>query len=306
MSERFLYKFGVVDKYEDPPGYKYPEKYEDQRDSLEHANVNVDEFREKPQEITDPKLLPFFQCMDRNSEGTVVIGTNNYHARTSSASIFGFEKLDENKPKLLMEQVAFKTSTESAVCSLKFVNDTMFLCAENCGVTLYSTESAMRESENSSKFSLFKIGIKNYHDSILMCMDIFRSTRQKAVTCDGEGGIVTWDVASSDLVSIDVLRSAHIDAINDVATSDNNEFSFVTASNDKNLFSWDMRDARPCSALIENHPFQIQAVSYVNESQLLVGDRTGFVYLIDAKMPNKIVTKNEVHDRSIHKFIVNG
>lgn len=298
-------EFDFFTKFQVPRDYMPPEIYEDQVICNQYPNINTTQYRQKPVKH-ETKIWPFYQCFARNSEGTIILGTNNYQSRIWNGSLYAFENVDEEKPKFETKDVAFKTSTETSVSVLKFINDTLFVVGESDGqLTLFSTKSEMREKDQ-NKYCLFTVGRKNKHNASVNCIEIFKEGRQKAVSGDSDGCLLTWDLASADLTSIDTIRFAHSDAINGVATALDNDDCFVTASDDKRLLLWDMRDPRPCSALLEFHAFQLKAVEYLKENQVLVGDRAGIAYLIDTKMPKHIVMQQEIHNRAIHQFVVNG
>lgn len=298
-------EFDLCKKFQVPPDYNPPQTYEEQRVCTQYPNVNTFQYRQKPVEH-ETKLWPFIQCFARNSEGTVILGTNSYQTRIWNGSLYAFDDVVEDQPQFETRESVFKARTETPVSVLKFIDDTMFMMGDTDGcLTLFSTKSVMRETDQ-SKYCLFSIGRKTEHKSLVSCLDIFREKRQKAVSGDSDGCLLTWDLASSDLNSIDTIRFAHCDAINAVATALDNDDCFVTASDDKNLLHWDMRDPRPSSALLESHAFQLKAVEYLNENQVLVGDRAGIVYVIDTKMPKEIVFQQEILYRPIHQFFVNG
>lgn len=297
--------FDIFMKYRVPVDYLPPDSYEDQVICEDYPNMNTNQFRQKP--VTqETKLWPYIQCFARNSEGTMILGTNSYQSRIWNGSLYAFDNVDEENPQFEGKETAFKTPTDTSVSVLKYINNEFFVVGESDGqLTLFNTKSLMRETDQNT-YSLFTVGKQNKHNSLVNCLDIFKETRQKAVSADSDGGLLTWDLAGADLTSIDTIRFAHSDAINGVAAATDNDNCFITASDDKSLLQWDMRDPRPSSALLEYHTFQLKAVEYLKENQVLVGDRAGIAYLLDTKMPKHIVLQQEIHDRPLHQFFVRG
>uniref|UniRef100_A0A336LXD5 CSON003223 protein n=1 Tax=Culicoides sonorensis TaxID=179676 RepID=A0A336LXD5_CULSO len=299
-------RIDLVSAFQIPHDYNPPRTYEEQQKSTYYPNFNTAEYRQKPVEI-EVKLLPFFQCITRNSEGTIVLGTNDYSGRIWNGTMFAYDDIDEESPNLYEKEVAFSSYVDSSVTDLKFVDDSTILLSESDGgMSICSTRSVMRQSKNQSKYCLFIIGTKKEHKTAINCVDVFEKAKQKAVSADSDGCVKIWDLTNSDLVATNTLGFAHTEMINDISTSLENVDCFVTASNDKSLLLWDLRHPRPASALLEPHPYQIKAVKHLNENQLLVGDKAGIVSLVDKKMPNKIIIDKEIHSRSLHKFFIQG
>ncbi|XP_063700232.1 uncharacterized protein LOC134830620 [Culicoides brevitarsis] len=297
--------FDFCVKFEVPPDYAPPETYEDQENCIEYPNINTSQYRQKPAEhFLD--LLPFYQCLSRNSEGTTIVASNSYNTRRWNGSIFGFDNVDEERPVLETREVAFKVSADSTISDMKFIDDTTFALTESNGqVTLFSTRSVMRETPE-NKYCLFRVGQKTEHRGYANCLEIFHKNPQKMITGDSYGWLITWDLGNADLTSTQKIRFAHSDAINDISADPKSEDCFVTASNDKNLYHFDMRDPRPCTALMEAHGYQLKSCKHLNDHQLLVGDQKGFAYVVDTKMPKEVLTQKEINDRAVHKFFVKG
>lgn len=110
-----------------------------------------------------------------------------------------------------------------------------------------------------------------------------------------------------DLINLNTYHQAHGDAVTAVSAHPSEDL-FISVSRDKSALLWDHRQIRPALGLLDEHKFQLTAVTWNsnvdNQHEIIIGDVDGTIMKLDQRNPGIVQTEQKVLNRSIRKIAV--
>ena len=161
-----------------------PPKAEDLKDELNYPNLNSTDYRARSFKVRDG-FLPFFEIIEQNEDGKLLLGTNSYYDRIFNSCVFAFDNFEDISD---VSKSTFRVPSESLLTNIKFVGANHFLLTkENGFIELWSTKSEKVGQENGSD-CLFKVGSSIGGSGSANALDIFKD-QNKAITCSTDCSI---------------------------------------------------------------------------------------------------------------------
>lgn len=131
--------------------------------------------------------------------------------------------------------------------------------------------------------------------------------REEFVIGTSIGGIHVFDYELAELAMDRENPNAHTRAITGVSCHPTKPKLLTTCSSDKTCVLWDLCSLKPTLKLYKDPENHLKAVHWANERNLvMIGDEVGNLLTIDSRMPQKILNKTEVSNRTIRKLCFNG
>jgi WD40 repeat protein len=285
------------------PSFYQPPAAEELTDNTDFPNLNSIEYRVKKPTHTQPKLQNFWEILEVDSLGQIVLVTNDYVTRIWNGSFWGYESFED---VAVPDKAVYNKQYDHLITNFKFIEPNIALVSDSSGsVTLWSTKAEIRNG-----YCPYSIVRKSEHIGRIDALELFRKAAPKALTGSTDCCIKVWDLSAGDICSEHTYRHAHFAAITGLSSSYSMATVFASCSRDKKWAIWDYRQRKPITALSLQHDFAYTTVYWSddkeNNENLLVGDESGCVYFFDIRNPRRHTAVIEAFKHPIHKLSFEG
>ncbi|KAG4072543.1 hypothetical protein HA402_004632 [Bradysia odoriphaga] len=275
----------LSDMYKKPSFYTPPNP-EQLTNNADFPNLNSLEYRVKKIENTEPKLQNFWEILEVDTLGQIVLVTNDYVTRFWTGSFWGYENFDDVGSE---EKAVFRKRYDHLITNFKFVEPNIALVSDSAGgVHLWSTKSEIRNG-----YCPYSIVRRSEHIGRVDVLALCHKSGTTAFTGCTDCCIKVWDLGGGDLSASHTYRSAHTSHITGLSSSHSMPTVFASCSRDKKWAVWDHRNRKPITTLSPTHDIPYTALywsdSQENNENLFVGDGSGSVYVFDIRSPSKHV-----------------
>lgn len=142
-----------------------------------------------------------------------------------------------------------------------------------------------------------------------LSMDLLGPKNERAITgssCDN--AIKIWNIGPCDLVSEYTFRDAHSDSVTGLASKPKDIHLLASCSRDRSIAIWDHRKERPAIDFHEGI-FGFTTINWSikdGNDQLLVGDESGQLHIMDLRNFKKSSQTTKILDAPVHKIRPNN
>lgn len=300
----FPSSYGVL--FKTPNSYQPPEDTTALASNTYYPNLNSRDYAKRPHN-RQLRIHPAWECVAVNVDGTYALATNKLTGREWSSSLWGFERREHIGVE---KKSIYKLQCHSLISAMHFVAKNILLISFHSGcVQLWSTRTEVRSI---NPYCLFMIGERYEHTHPILCLEKFNADPNKAITGGKDCMLKIWDMGKAELTSVNTLRHAHSDVITGIATSLSQPNIFATCSLDKCTLLWDDRQARPATAIYDNHTDCFKACAWAtnaispDEKIIHLGDEDGKILTCDIRKPNEYIEQFTYNDKPVRKIIPRG
>lgn len=125
------------------------------------------------------KVQSFYEFLDINNEGQVVLGCNDYTNRLINGSMWGWDNVKDVGD---MDKAVYKVRCSAPVTTLQFLGkDTLVLSNASYALQIWSTYAEVRATEK-DRYCLFMVDEKNYHTAFINDLDKFKVSKFRFIT----------------------------------------------------------------------------------------------------------------------------
>jgi len=285
------------------PSYYLPPPPEELTNNADFPNLNSVEYRVKKITDTELKLQAFWEILEVDTLGQIVLVTNDYVSRLWNGSFWGFENFEDVGHS---DKAVYNKQYDHLITNFKFVEPNIALVSDSIGgLNLWSTKAEIRNG-----YCPYSIVRKSEHIGRVDVVDLFHKDATKALTGSTDCCIKVWDIGGGDLCSNFTYRYAHAGQITGLSSSHSMPTVFASCSRDKKWAIWDYRQRKAISAISIQHDFPYTSLywsdSQENNENLFVGDETGSVYIFDIRNPLRHAAVITPFNYPIHKLSFEG
>jgi len=247
------------------------------------------------------KMDQYIDLIEFSDKGELFLATSALNKRSWTGDLWWFgNPEDASSPD--KARTAYRL--DSGIVTGKFLGKKQLIVGlDSGGIKLFTAATVSSSEEKDGSEHVFEcLPAVSEHDDQLTDLDTWSGGGENyLVTVGREGRIVVWN---KHLAVLKVYYPAHNSVIRSVACHPTNNNMFATVGEDGTIKVWNTSDSKPCTTVYSDPlvpPAVVSWVSNLTAPSLLVGSRTGSVFVLDVES-QKAGPSLVLGDRDVRKL----